>query len=166
MTSRLRSAKQHHRELVTEARIKSIKARPKLRMHKLMISFHAINQRSGLTFDFMRTVIYSNASWSHFVDRVWRGWSWRKCRPEDVSGTWVGVTRMINIKGAARLEINRIIIVITNCYRTVDGPGLLSTTTPQVTWYIEIPSQQPTHRCLVNSLDYSIDLTISKRKTS
>ena len=38
-----------------------------------------------------------------------------------VSGTWIGVTGMINVKGAAGLAkrvINRIVIAITNCYRT------------------------------------------------
>ncbi len=47
---------------------------------------------------------------------------------QGVSGTWIGVTGMINIKGAAGLAkraINRIVIVITNCYRTAGGQGPL-----------------------------------------
>ena len=43
---------------------------------------------------------------------------------ENVSGTWIRVTGMINIESAAGLAkraINCIVIAITNCYQTVDG---------------------------------------------
>ncbi len=46
----------------------------------------------------------------------------------NVSGTWIGVTGMINIKGAADLAkraTNCIVIAITNYYQTVGGQGPL-----------------------------------------
>ncbi len=53
-------------------------------------------------------------------------WGMRTLR--NVSGNWIGVTRLINIKGAAGLAkhaINRIVIAITNCYQTAGGQGPL-----------------------------------------
>ncbi len=52
----------------------------------------------------------------------------RVLREPFVSGTWIGGTRMINIKsavGLAKRAINRIVIAITNCYQTACGQGPL-----------------------------------------